>query len=347
MSLAWQAAYSYTTDDWVIPTVLGNYVYKCIKAGTSGVLEPAWGTVVDADTNDGTTVWRAYKKDILYGSGGGKRIYRINSGADFAQYQFVDQIPMATTIYADSKEDTDLAEALSSQNYSGPPDGLTGIVSIGRFFAGFIGKELYFSEANNPHAWPSDYQITLDFPIVGLGTIGNVLVVGTEENPYVVYGTEPSVMQPQKFPDPHPCLSKRGIAAIPQGVLFPTTDGLYLCGPSDGIVISKQFFTREEWQAFIPDSFSAVIHDSKYFAFYTDGTRNGTKGGLVLQVDGGQVAYVTELDFYATAQYNDETTDTMYYVPEIPIVRLMQDGSKYPDRSGVRLTEAGGNRLLE
>ena len=66
-----------------------------------------------------------------------------------------------------------------------------------------------------------------------------------------------------------------------------------------------------------------------------------------MQVDGGQVAYVTELDFYATAQYNDETTDTMYYVPEIPIVRLMQDGSKYPDRSGVRLTEAGGNRLLE
>lgn len=345
MDLVWQNAFSYTTDDWVIPTVLGNYVYKCVQAGTSGGVEPTWGTIVDEDTADGTVIWRAYKKDILYGSGGGKRIYRVNTGDTFAQYQFVDQIPQASSTYTDTKLDTDLAEVLSSQNYQGPPDGLTGIVSLGRFFAGFVGKELYFSEANYVHAWPSAYSITLDYAIVGLGTIGNVLVVGTEENPYVVYGTDPSIMQPQKFPDPHPCLSKRSISAVPEGVIFATTDGLYLAGPTDGTVISKDFFTKEEWSEFVPDSMTAEVHDSKYFTFYRED--DDKQGGLVMQLEGGFVAYVVELDFYATALFNDETDDTLYYVPRVLTARLLEAGTPYPSRTGVRLTEAGGNRLLE
>lgn len=349
MSLDWSAARAYTEDDWVVPTVLADHVYKCVQPGTSGGAEPTWGTVVDQDTADGTTVWRAYKKAILYDSGGGKRIYRINTGDVSAQYQFVDQIPMASAGYVDSKLDTDLAEVLSTSGWIGPPDNMIGLVSIGRWFAGFVGKNLYFSEPNYPHAWPSAYQITLDFPIVGLGTIGNILVVGTEENPYVVYGTDPSVMQPQKFPDPHPCLSKRGMASIPQGVLFPTTDGLYLCGPTDGMVTSYGQFTREEWQAVLPHTMSAEVHDSKYFCFYTDGIPGeaGTRGGLCMQVANGLVEYVTELDFYASAQYNDETTDTMYYIPEVLTARILEAGTPYPVRSGQRLIETGAARLLE
>jgi hypothetical protein len=346
MSLVWQAAFAYTTDDWIVPSALVDHVYKCVQAGTSAGAEPApWGTVVDGDTADGTVIWRAYKKEILYGSGGGKRIYRVNTGDAFSQYQFVDQIPQATTVYADTKLDTDLAEALSSQNNQPPPDGLIGLVSLGRFFAGFVGKEIYFSEANFIHAWPSAYQITLDYPIVGLGTIGNILVVGTTENPYVIYGTHPSVMQPQKFPDPHPCLSKRGIDSIPQGVLFPTTDGLYLCGPTDGRVVSKDFFTKEEWKEFDPASMNSEMHDSKYFAFYRENDDN--QGGLVMQIDGGFVEYVTELDFHATAVFNDETSDILYYIPRVLTVRLREAGTPYPTRSGIRLTEAGGHRLLE
>lgn len=345
MSLDWQAAFAYTTEDWVVPTVLGDYVYKCVQGGTSGGSEPTWGTVVDQDTTDGTVIWRAYKKEILYGSGGGKRIYRVNVGELGAQYQFVDQIAQASTGYVDTKLDTDLAELLSSQNYQSPPDNLTGIVSIGRFFAGFVGKELYFSEPNLPHAWPSAYQITLDFPIVGLGTIGNVLVVGTEENPYVVYGTTPDVMQPQKLPDPHPCLSKRSMDSIPEGVLFATTDGLYLCGTTDGRVISKGHYTKEEWSLVYPDTMEAEVHDSKYFAFYRLDDDN--QGGLVMQLEGAQVTEVTELDFFASALYNDQTTDTLFYVPRVETVRLLEAGTPYPDRDGVRLLESGGIRKLE
>jgi len=346
MSLVWQAAFAYTTDDWIVPSVLVDHVYKCVQAGTSGGSEPvSWGTVVDGDTTDGTVIWRAYKKEILYGSGGGKRIYRVNTGDTFSQYQFVTQIPQATTIYTDTKLDTDLGEVLSSENYQPPPDGLSGLVSLGRFFAGFVGKDLYFSEANFPHAWPFLYQITLDFPIVGLGTIGNILVVGTEENPYVVYGTDPSVMQPQKFPDPHPCLSKRSIDSLPQGVLFATTDGLYLAGPTDGRVVSKEFFTKEEWKEFDPASMNAEVHDSKYFAFFRENDDNF--GALVMQIEGGFVDHVTTLDFYATAVFNDETSDTLYYIPRVLEARILEAGTSYPFREGGRLLETGGARLLE
>jgi hypothetical protein len=66
-----------------------------------------------------------------------------------------------------------------------------------------------------------------------------------------------------------------------------------------------------------------------------------------MQIDGGFVEYVTELDFHATAVFNDETTDTLYYIPRVLTVRLTEAGTSYPTRDGVRLTEAGGHRLLE
>jgi hypothetical protein len=110
-------------------------------------------------------------------------------------------------------------------------------------------------------------------------------------------------------------------------------------------VVSKDFFTKEEWKEFDPASMNSEMHDSKYFAFYRENDDN--QGGLVMQIDGGFVEYVTELDFHATAVFNDETTDTLYYIPRVLTVRLTEAGTSYPTRDGVRLTEAGGHRLLE
>ena len=309
ITIEWAASKYYESGMWIAPTTPNGYVYKCVTAGTSGAGEPTWGTTIDADTSDNTAVFRCYDDDILFGSGAIKRIYRIVTGDTFGQYTFIGSVAMGTTIYSDTKTDTQIAGAaiLPSSGWIQPPDTMTGLTSIGRFFAGFVGKDLFFSEPNYPHAWPYAYSFPVDFPIVGLGSIGNTLVVGTEENAFIIQGTHPSVMTPVKLPESHPCVSARGIVSFPEGVAFPSNDGLYFIAGATGQVITKGSYATEDWKKLHPETWHASRHDGRYFAFYDDGA--GDKGGIIIDLQGE----VTTLDFYATAAYVDPKTDTLYY----------------------------------
>ncbi len=309
MTIVWQASQTYAIGHWIAPTTLGDYVYKCVNEGQSGATEPTWGTTVDGDTADGTVTWRAYKKEILFGTGATKRLYRTLSGETFAQYQYVGAIAMGTTIYTDTKTDTEIAgnTVLPSTGWYGPPDNMTGLTSIGRFFAGFVGKDIYFCEPSYPHAWPIKYSFPLDFPIVALASLGNTLIAGTEQNPYIIQGSHPEVMTPVKMPESHPCVAKRGMVAFPGGIAYPTNDGLYFISGGAGQVITKAAYSTDDWKKLHPQTWHAKRHDGRYFAFYDDGA--GDKGGVIIDLNGE----VTTLDFHATALYVDPKTDTLYY----------------------------------
>lgn len=309
IKIDWTATFQYYANAWIKPTTPNGFVYRCKTAGISGGTEPTWGTTVGGDTSDGTAVWTCFKDTILLGSGATKRIYRTNTGDTFAQYTYIGAVAMATTTYNDTQSDTEISgnAILPSTGWIGPPDAMKGLTSIGRFFAGFKGKDLYFSEPNYPHAWPDAYSFPVDFPIVGLGSIGNTLVVGTEQNAFVIYGTHPSVMTPVKLPESHPCLASRAIVSFPEGVAFPSNDGLYFIAGGTGRVITKAHYSTEDWKKLYPATWHATRHDGRYFAFYDDGGSN--KGGVIIDLEG----QVTTLDFYATAAYVDPKTDTLYY----------------------------------
>lgn len=311
ITIDWQASYPYERGMWVRPTTPNGYVYRCSSTGTqaSGPVEPApWGTTVDGDTADGSVTWTCYKTDILTGSGATKRIYRINSGDTFGQYTFVGAVAMGTSVFVDNDTDTQIAGSaiLPSSGWYEPPQGLTGLATIGRFMAGFVGKDLYFCEPNYPHAWP-EYGFPLDFPIIGLGAIGNTLVAGTEQNAYVIQGTHPSIMTPVKLPESHPCVAARAIVAFPEGVAFPSSDGLYFVAGGTGKTVTKGSYSTEDWKKLYPATWHATRHDGRYFAFYDDGGSN--KGGVIIDLSG----QVTTLDFVATAVYVDPKTDTLYF----------------------------------
>lgn len=53
----WQAETPYAVGDRVIPTTPGNYYYLCTRAGTSGAVEPEWGTTPGGTTTDGSVTW--------------------------------------------------------------------------------------------------------------------------------------------------------------------------------------------------------------------------------------------------------------------------------------------------
>ena len=96
-----------------------------------------------------------------------KYIYRSNSGTDKASFQFVAEVPVATTTYADTKAAAALGELLPSESWYAPPTNMVGLCLGGNgIAAGFIPgatdatSTLCFSEPYMPHAWPPEYQVS-------------------------------------------------------------------------------------------------------------------------------------------------------------------------------------------
>lgn len=205
-----------------------------------------------------------------------RRIYRSVIGATTVGYQLVAEIPIATSSYTDTKTALQLGVSLPSLYYAPPPSGLQGLVAMPNgMMAGFTGNQIWFCEPYLPHAWPSNYMMTTEYPIVGLGVFGNTLFVGTTRNPYLLTGTTPTSMAQEKLPMVQPCVSKRSITSDQFGVLYGSPNGLVSVAPGLLDVISNALFTRDEWQAINPSSLIGAIYNNMYLGFYNvSGTRN-------------------------------------------------------------------------
>jgi len=348
MDMTWLSGQGYETTEFVIPSTPNGYVYKCVQAGTTGGPEPTWGTVVDGDTTDNTVIWRAYEDTMV-----SKFIYRLNQGDTVAQYQYVDQVAAVTTIYSDSKLDTELGEVLqtglTAPRWVPPPDDLLGLVAMPNgIMVGFRGKDLYFSEPYQPHAYPEEYILTLEFSIVALGVMENNLVVATDQNPYIITGTHPSSMTPNKMPESQPCISKRSLAEYELGVLYATSDGLVLVSEGRSINATAGFFTKKEWEGYEPDTFEGAYQDGRYYGFYDQGDFEGN----VLVIDFDQKKITTLLlgsalnTNYAPAVYVDPRTDTLYYVKQTAEVLLQIDGASYPNRADQIVQIGSGDNIF-
>lgn len=308
MSLEWQAGASYAINSWVFPSVANGYVYRCVSAGVSDGSEPTFGTTVDGDTTDNTVTWRCYKDDILTDSGAEKRIYRANTGTTGAVWTLLDTISMATEAYTDTTADDELeSTVLPSEDWNPPQEALKGLtLCSGGFFAGFVGKDLYLSEPYRPHAWP--YSFSVASTIVGLSTVGNVLVVMTTGKPVLFNGTHPSSLTPTVLDESKKCVSKKGIVSTKHGVFYPSNDSLQWIDGVNQKSFTEEIFSSEDWQEYYPTTMHSVFHDGKYYGFYSSG---GNEGGIVIDLS---TMAVTTLDFYPVAAFVDVESENMYFV---------------------------------
>jgi hypothetical protein len=101
------------------------------------------------------------------------RIYRtVTSAAGVTTFFQVTTLTVGTTVYADNLSDSTVSAnpIIESTLWAPPPAGLQGIVAMPNgIFVGWVGNTLYFSENYRPHAWPAEYALSVQFPIVGLG----------------------------------------------------------------------------------------------------------------------------------------------------------------------------------
>lgn len=249
-----------------------------------------------------------------------KRIYRSSTVGSTAQFQYVSEVPVAQSSFVDTIDQAALGEVLPSEGWVAPPSNLKGLRMMANGAAvGFAGRTVYLSEPNMPHAWPHKY--TIDYDIVGIAVYGQTVAVMTTAFPFLLQGADPAAMTPTKLEVPQACVSKRGIIETGDGVLYPSPDGYVSLGA--GIdVLTKNMFSREQWQAYVPSSMDAYLYNGRIHLLYNTGTTRG-----ILVIDGtGQGAVLTTCTYNSstamTAGYYDATTDTLYLAQNGSIMRF-------------------------
>lgn len=243
------------------------------------------------------------------------RLYRTASSGSGSIYQFVAEVVATPNTYRDTVETIALGEELPSDNWIPPPEDMHSLVSLPNgMLAGASGQDVCISEQYVPHAWPFDYRHTADAKIVALGVVDNALVALTEREPYVITGASPASMTMTKIGvEGFACVSARGVADVPGvGVVYPTANGLAGVTSSGTGNLTEQYLTREQWQAYQPETMIGLAHRGRYFGFHANGC-------FVYDPSGGNAA-IYELGQTIDGGYRDPVTDTLYLIVDGQVV---------------------------
>jgi hypothetical protein len=173
-----------------------------------------------------------------------KRIYRTSAVGSSAQFQFVTEIPVATTSYVDTVAQASLGEVLATEDWQPPPAGLRGLKMLANGGAiGFVGNTVYTTEPNLPHAWA--HSTAIEDTIVGIGVFRQGAALLTNGHPYIFTGADPGAMTPERLERPLACLSRESIVDTGDGCLYASSEGLV----SVGAKRSGMRTTRLRWLA--------------------------------------------------------------------------------------------------
>lgn len=200
------------------------------------------------------------------------RIYRtVTTSTGGVQYFWVADVPIATLSYADTRDSATVSAGnpLTSAGFLAPPSDLLGWVSMPNgMIVGWRKNEIWFCEPYLPHAWPPAYTLSVDFVIVGLGVVGQTLVVLTEGFPYAASGINPSSMALAKIGTHEPCLSRASIVSTAQGVLYASPNGITVA--AYGVVqnATLNLISRDKWNNLLHvDSLRAAQLGQSYYCW--------------------------------------------------------------------------------
>lgn len=259
------------------------------------------------DVRPGQVVDMSIIDPLLYGDGahvGINKVYIYRSevtSAGQAVYSYVDQFdvntnratnnPNAVWIaegtyykYSDSKPNTSLGEACPSLYWDPPVTGLKGLVSLQNgLFAAYKDSTVYVSDWNAPHAWPYEHTVTIDYPIVGLGSFGNTIVVCTEAAPVLIVVQDPTNPTTKAIQENCPCVSADSIVNTRNGVIFASQNGLVLINSTSPTCITEKLLTQDEWLPLHPESLKGAFLNNTYYGIFTNPSDKAA--GFVFDLD--------------------------------------------------------------
>jgi len=230
-----------------------------------------------------------------------KRIYRAVTGSTgVASFFQIAELPATQTSYVDtSLNSTDITgnHILESEFWTPPPTDLAGFcMGPNGVIVGWRESEVWFSEPFRPHAWSSLAVLTVEYPVVGLASIGQSIFVMTRGYPVVIQGANPLAMLPTRVAMFEPCTSRGSIVTFQEGVYYSSGNGLILLQSGVASNISQAFISKEAWKEHVQSGrFRAgKLGTSTYYGF-------GTVQFGVFQTDTFQTDAFQQEDFLGEA----------------------------------------------
>lgn len=259
-----------------------------------------------------------------------KRLYRTDTDGIF---RFVATIPLASDTFNDTVAEANLGEEIPTSSFVGPPDDdstehpdgpLQGLISLPNgFLAGFAGQTVLFSEAFQPHAFPTAFRLTMRSEVVAIAPLTSGVLVLTKEKPAVIQGIDPEAMTMMEIDSTLSCVAKRSVVDMGSFVMYASPDGLVAATDNSLQLATENILTRDQWQDLVPSSIVGFQWEGHYIGFYNDGTESK---GFIFDPRGGKNSYV-KLDFHATAGFNDLEEDELYLVVGGSVVKFAAHAS--------------------
>lgn len=203
-------------------------------------------------------------------------------------------------------DDAILGDELVSSGWEQPPVGLKGVcVHPSGSMVGFKDNKLYFSVPFQPHAVVPEWSLSTSFEIVGIGVYGTEVGVGTSGPLYVASGIEPEVMTLDRKQGLYPCLSKRGLISVGDGIVYPTSIGLVYAGFNGVDLLTADFYNKDEWENLYPESMIAAAAYGRIYLAYKEPTQDTR----LIIIDGDTI---TTSDLELRELYADEGAANLY-----------------------------------
>jgi hypothetical protein len=132
------------------------------------------------------------------------------------------------------------------------------------FFVAYTAEDstLHFSEPYQPHAWPAEYDISVAGGIQGIAISSGQIIVLTTTAPYVLTGTVPAALTLVKSDTSEPCISRQGIVSTPQGVFYPSKNGIVATNGLRVDIVTRQILSFLDWQSYKPSSLFMARHQN-------------------------------------------------------------------------------------
>lgn len=304
------------TEDRIVDSRYYVYTYVTDR-GEESAPSPV-SDLVECDQNDTVNISITTAPSDRYITNW--RFYRSNTGASDAAFQFLDEGNITTLTGTDTAKSSDLQEVIPSLTWAEPPPDLQGLTGMPNgVIAGFFGNTVAFCEPYIPYAWPVDYQISTEHPIVAMASFGQTLVVGTRGSPYYISGADSASMSAVKMDSRQSCVSARSMISVDGGVVYASPDGLCLANGQGIQVITQGIANREEWQALDPSSLVCAFHDGVVYLHASTGT-------YTFNVLTGKLSTVTL--GAVTTLYVDNITDKLYAASGTSVVSLFTSATK-------------------
>jgi hypothetical protein len=110
--------------------------------------------------------------------------------------------------------------------------------------------------------------VAVDTPVVGMGVVGQTLIVLTNTAPYAITGINPSAMAVSRLKQVEPCLSRGSIVSTTMGVAYVSPNGLALATPGDVQILTRQIVSKDKWLDLIyAPTFRACSVNGAYYGW--------------------------------------------------------------------------------